>query len=492
MGADGAKGEGIAGTPHWVQSGATNLNTNQTYAEGYPIGSMGRGAPGNAGGGGTDGDPVNTPAPGGNDQNAGGGGGANGGTGGQGGDTWNSNLTTGGFGGTAFPANINRVALGGGGGAGSSNNNNSTSSSSAAAGGGIVMIRAGSLTGTATITANGATAFNTTASDAGGGGGAGGSIIILTGTGGEAGLTLQAQGGAGGNAWSTQGYSNANRHGPGGGGGGGVVLTSSVTGTPTISVTGGANGLTLTGPSVSYGATSGAAGVSVTNLTLSSSPGQHSAAICTDMAITKTGAPQPVLQNATLTYTVKVTNNGPQTATGVVVVDTLPISSDLRFGQYHGGGSCSSVCWGRHLQLRNHAQRRVETITITVTATTPSLALNTAVVNSATPDPILANNTATFTSTIEFPNAVRINSFDAGQNGSAVLVTWKSGGEFHNLGFNVYREVAGSQSPIKSIIDSRLCFADERSPAATRSEELCVDRSFARRLALSTGSKTSI
>ena len=163
MGADGAKGEGIAGTPHWVQSGTNNINTNQTYTEGYPNGSMGRGAPGNAGGGGTDGDPSGTAAPGGNDQNAGGGGGSNGGTGGQGGDTWSSNLTTGGFGGSAFPADINRVVLGGGGGAGSSNNNSSTSSSSAAAGGGIVMIRAGSLTGTATITANGATAFNTTA-----------------------------------------------------------------------------------------------------------------------------------------------------------------------------------------------------------------------------------------------------------------------------------------------------------------------------------------
>ncbi len=447
MGADGAKGEGIAGTPHWVQSGVTNLNTNQAYAEGYPIGSMGRGAPGNAGGGGTDGDPIN-PAPGGSDQNAGGGGGANGGAGGQGGDTWSSNLTTGGFGGTAFPAGINRVVLGGGGGAGSSNNNNSTSSSSAAAGGGIVMIRAGSLTGTATITANGATGFNTTIQDAGGGGGAGGSIIVLTGTGGEGGLTLQAQGGAGGKAWSAQAYTNPNRHGPGGGGGGGVVLTSSVTGTPTISVTGGANGLTLTGPSVPYGATSGANGVSATNLSLGSSPGQHSAAICTDMAITKTGAPQPVLQNATLTYTVKVTNNGPQTATGVVITDTLPSQVTFVSATPTGIGSCSQAAGIVTCNYATMINGDVETITIKVTATTPSLALNTAIVNSATPDPALANNTATFTSTIEFPNAVRINSFDAGRNGSVVLVTWKSGGEFHNLGFNVYREVGGSRVQI--------------------------------------------
>ena len=44
--------------------------------------------------------------------------GANGGAGGFGGDSWNSNLSVGGEGGTIFPATINRVALGGGGGAG--------------------------------------------------------------------------------------------------------------------------------------------------------------------------------------------------------------------------------------------------------------------------------------------------------------------------------------------------------------------------------------
>ena len=443
LGTDGSKGEGIAGSPHWVESAGDPPSTAQAYLEGYPNGSMARGAPGNAGGGGTDGDPA-TAMTGGNDQNAGGGGGANGGAGGQGGDTWNSNLTVGGFGGSAFPASINRVVLGGGGGAGS-NNNNTGQSSSAAAGGGIVMIRAGSLTGTATITANGAAAYNLTANDAGGGGGAGGSIIVLTGTGGEAGLTLQAQGGRGGDAWDTQAYTNPNRHGPGGGGGGGVVLTSSVTGTPTISVTGGANGVTLTGPSVSYGATSGASGSSATNLSLTSSPGQHSAAICTDMAITKTGAPQPVLQNATLTYTVKVTNNGPQTATGVVITDTLPSQVTFVSATATGIGICSQAAGIVTCNYATMVSGDVETITIKVTAITPSLALNTAVVNSTTPDPTLGNNTATFTSTIEFPNAVRLNSFDAGQNGPAVLITWRSGGEFHNLGFNVYRDVGGAR-----------------------------------------------
>src|SRR5216683_4665989 len=43
-----------------------------------------------------------------------------------------------------------------------------------------------------------------------------------------------------------------------------------------------------------------------------------------DVAITKSGSPNPVLQGQTLTYTLVVTNNGPLEATGVVVQDTLP------------------------------------------------------------------------------------------------------------------------------------------------------------------------
>ena len=195
------KGEGIAGTPLWIESGGTYANSGSDYPSGTAgtDGSSARGAPGNAGGGGTDGDPTA------NDQNAGGGGGSNGGAGGFGGDSWSTNLSVGGEGGTVFPATINRVAMGGGGGGGTRNNSDGdTAASGGAAGGGIIIIRTYGLSGTATLTANGIPAYNLTANDAGGGGGAGGSIVVFSANGGESGLTLQANGGNGGNAWASK------------------------------------------------------------------------------------------------------------------------------------------------------------------------------------------------------------------------------------------------------------------------------------------------
>jgi uncharacterized repeat protein (TIGR01451 family) len=166
------------------------------------------------------------------------------------------------------------------------------------------------------------------------------------------------------------------------------------------------------------------------------------------MAIAKIGTPEPVLQNATLTYTLTVTNNGPQTATGVVVVDTLPIQVTYVSSSSTGTGICTQAAGIVTCTFATMLSGEVETITIITTAVTPSLAVNTATVNSTTPDPILSNNTATFTSTIEFPNAVRLNSFTAVQNPAGVLVSWKSGGELHNLGYNVYRDVGGAKVPV--------------------------------------------
>ncbi|MGC4101092.1 T9SS type A sorting domain-containing protein [Ferruginibacter sp.] len=303
---NGAKGEGICGTPRYVFSGTALVNT---AVEGYPNGSNGNGAPGNAGGGATDADPAN------NDENAGGGGGANGGSGGRGGRSWNSAQNIGGYGGVApgFLA-TSRIIMGGGGGAGSSNDGTgalaSGLSSSGGLGGGIIFIKLGTMTNPGSISANG-TAGGSVDNDGGGGGGAGGTIYIsATTTASIATLVLNAIGGGGGNAWATQadaGSANDGNpeHGPGGGGAGGMIYTNAAVAAAS-SVAGGANGITTTS-NLAFSATSGGGGVknqaaaAITLPALSAPVAGSGSPVCVGSTLNLTGT--PTVTGATYAWT---------------------------------------------------------------------------------------------------------------------------------------------------------------------------------------------
>ena len=257
--ANGSKGEGIAGTPKYLNHNNAFLDVSGT--EGYPNGSYAKGAPANAGGGGTDGNPANN-----NDENTGGGGGANGGAGGYGGNSWNSNLPVGGRPGSVFgQASSSRLIMGGGGGAGTTNNATGTPgggfASSGAAGGGIIILYGqNGITGTGTVKVNGTNANSTVQNDGAGGGGAGGTVLVYSGNGITSNLTIQAKGGYGGSNETAGGPS----HGPGGGGGGGVIYSNaSINAASTVA---GGNAGTTSGQTINYGATAGSAGAIATNL----------------------------------------------------------------------------------------------------------------------------------------------------------------------------------------------------------------------------------
>lgn len=301
----GSKGEGIAGTPVYIPNTATITTTTGTL-EGYVNGSLGWGAPANAGGGGTDGNPGT------NEYNPGGGGGANGGAGGKGGAGWENGLNnpntypTGGYGGAAFAQySLSRLIMGGGGGAGTGNNSIASNESlcSGASGGGIVIVRARSYSGSGTVSANGASAAtmnNGGQTDAAGGGGAGGTIILVTTTG-NTGLNNLTATATGGNGGDMSAYFS---HGPGGGGGGGIIY---VNGTLASSnVAGGNNGRTRTCCSAAnpvtdvWGSTPGAIGRLIV---LSSPPvllnGAGSPAACGTLPVTLTRFKGQVENNTT-------------------------------------------------------------------------------------------------------------------------------------------------------------------------------------------------
>src|SRR6202171_541494 len=288
----GYKAEGVAGTPHFLYDAIAAAPVN-SGADGYPLGDAARGAPGNAGGGGTDAHPSN------NAENSGGGGGANGGQGGMGGNSWAGTqppggLPVGGLGGAAFTPTAARVVLGGGGGAGS-RNNSSGFMSSGGTGGGIVMIRAGTVTGAGTITATGGVGV-TPLNDGGGGGGAGGSIMVSATAGTVNGVTGTANGGNGTGAWPADAGGLPDRHGPGGGGSGGVIITSNALPPAQARVPGGIHG-THTTLLDAYGSTSGNPGVVLTT-TPATIPGSSSGAECVAALTVTKSTTTPAVTNA--------------------------------------------------------------------------------------------------------------------------------------------------------------------------------------------------
>ena len=383
---NGQKAEGIAGTPRWVTGNA------DTVGDGYPNGDFGRGAPGNAGGGGTDGLPSN------NGENSGGGGGGNGGAGGRGGNTWNSNLPRGGVGGAAVSAGPTSIVLGGGGGAGS--DNNAVLQSGGGAGGGIVFVRAGSLSGTGTIIANGNNG-QISGQDGSGGGGAGGTVVVVTSATGAAsglsGLTITARGGAGGDE------THPAQHGPGGGGGGGRIITSVAPGTGDVSA--GVNG-THVPTSSAYGAQPGSAGVT-SIATVASIPGANTGSQCIDLSVTKSVSPATVVPGQNVTYTVVATNNGPFPRTGtapITVTDAVPaaITGVAWTCSASAGSSCTASGSGSLSTTANLAIGGTATYTITGTLSssfTGTLS-NTATVTppSGVPELSPLDNTATASS----------------------------------------------------------------------------------------------
>jgi uncharacterized repeat protein (TIGR01451 family) len=115
-----------------------------------------------------------------------------------------------------------------------------------------------------------------------------------------------------------------------------------------------------------------------------------------DLTLTKTDSPDPVKVGQDLTYTLLVTNNGLQDATGVTVVDTLPggvtfVSASVGCAELSGVVTCD---------VGPLAMAGVASITIVVTPTTVGVISNTATVSGNQLDPNHANNTATQDTTV--------------------------------------------------------------------------------------------
>jgi uncharacterized repeat protein (TIGR01451 family) len=132
----------------------------------------------------------------------------------------------------------------------------------------------------------------------------------------------------------------------------------------------------------------------------------HSSA---DLRITKTDLPDPVVLGNDLTYTITVTNSGPDAATGVTMTDPLPASMNF-VSVTSASGSCSESSGAVNCDLGTLAPGTAATITIKVTPTVTTPSAADAISNTATVtgdafvvDPKITNNSASASTRVYDP-----------------------------------------------------------------------------------------
>jgi uncharacterized repeat protein (TIGR01451 family) len=119
-----------------------------------------------------------------------------------------------------------------------------------------------------------------------------------------------------------------------------------------------------------------------------------------NLSIAKSAHADAVVVNDLITYTLNITNSGPNTANNVIVTDTLPAS--VTFGSVNGAGwTCGRSGVTVTCTVASLAVGAANPISIIVTAPgTASTITNTATVASAVADLVTSNNTASVVTTI--------------------------------------------------------------------------------------------
>ncbi|MCC7041152.1 MAG: DUF11 domain-containing protein [Burkholderiales bacterium] len=112
-----------------------------------------------------------------------------------------------------------------------------------------------------------------------------------------------------------------------------------------------------------------------------------------DLVVNQTDSPDPGPAGGVFTYTVRIDNNGPDTAVAASVVNTLPPGSTfVSASTTHG--SCGAPLGGvLTCPLGDLPFLDQATVTITVILPTPGVYVNTVSASATTPDPNPANNT---------------------------------------------------------------------------------------------------
>ncbi|MCL2337788.1 MAG: hypothetical protein FWC60_10240, partial [Firmicutes bacterium] len=136
-------------------------------------------------------------------------------------------------------------------------------------------------------------------------------------------------------------------------------------------------------------------------------PNNNSATLVTavessaDLAIAKSGVPNPAIAGNTLTYTLAVTNNGPSDAQGAVLIDAMP--TGILNPEFSTNGGSNWQSWSSPYPIGTIVSGDSINVLIRgdISPAARGIISNTAVVTSTTSDPNLANNSNTSVTPVE-------------------------------------------------------------------------------------------
>ncbi|MCP5173930.1 MAG: DUF11 domain-containing protein [Moraxellaceae bacterium] len=138
---------------------------------------------------------------------------------------------------------------------------------------------------------------------------------------------------------------------------------------------------------------------------------QQARAALVDVFVNQSDSPDPIAAGGLLTYTIAVTNNGPDDATGVVLTDTIPASTSF-VSAISTKGTCSGnpaiTC-----TIGALANGETATVTIRVIPNTIGTITNTATATRNEPDSNATNNSDTDITTVQAGTDLSVTKTDS-------------------------------------------------------------------------------
>ena len=125
--------------------------------------------------------------------------------------------------------------------------------------------------------------------------------------------------------------------------------------------------------------------------------------VSADLSITLVDSPDPITAGTALTYTVTITNAGPSTATGISISLPIPAGTTFVSGSVSGGGNCGGspvVCTVTGSIAPTASRVAAPVFTVAAATLDGTIITATAAVTAGSPDPNLANNSATTTTMV--------------------------------------------------------------------------------------------